>query len=362
MKIQSYKEAPLSLSQLRDLADKDNFNYFNTWVLDFFKRECLRETDRIDEYVENPLFGPAMRQEVSYWNPNRSKHAEVFWLENFVFNKETSLRNKILNAMVVKFVGMPTLTLVATNSLDYSQIIDFDLYGTDEVYFNFINENLNQNVMKLAVWGKTQLQTSLQTAARNYCREKYKNPERKFHLSDMIEWIVLLDSLGLSSVVMDKKNKLSDVCEWLITHRGIGPYFGYHPPCNFSRSVDLKHIDEDDNYCLVGPGAKRGMEFVFPDVKLNNNNAMENIILSIRDYQHEFFEFDDSESFEFYQNNLERDGHLTTFGTEITFCQFACFEAIKDNEKAQIKRILPLTFDSFYDIIKARSYESEGLF
>ena len=100
---------------MRQTRDQSNFRYFNEWVLDFFKREALRETGLINEYSYPEKFGPAMRQEVSYWNPNRSKHAEVYWLENFVFNQDTSMRNKILNAMAVKFVGMPTLTLVASD-------------------------------------------------------------------------------------------------------------------------------------------------------------------------------------------------------------------------------------------------------
>ena len=50
---------------------------------------------------------------------------------------------------------------------------------------------------------------------------------------------------------------------------------------------------------------------------------------------------------DYFKNNLERGGHLTTFGTEITFCQFNVFLSIKDNARAQEKRIVPLTFDSF---------------
>ena len=149
---------------------------------------------------------------------------------------------------------------------------------------------------------------------------------------------------------MDRNNRLSDVCKWLKEWRGIGPYFSYHPPCNFSRSYDLPHIDEDDNFCLVGPGAKRGMQFVFPDVKFSNNSIMEEYILSVRDHQYEFFEFKNNREAEYYAKNLERGGNLTTFGVEITFCQFDCFMHIKDNPRAQEKRMVPLTFNSFEQI------------
>lgn len=345
-----------SVEELKKMANPENFRYFNKWVLDFFKREALRESGRILEYKIDEEFGEAMRQEVSYWNPNRSKHAEVFWLENYVFGQKTSLRNKILNAMSVKFVGMPTLTLVASNSSDYSKIIDFDVYKQHGSYYNEVNENLDKNVNKLKVWGRTQLQTSLQTAARNFVREEENNPNAPFKLSHMIRWIEHLDNLGMSEVVCNEKNTLGNVCDWLRTHRGIGPYFSYHPPCNFSRCGELTHIDEDDDYCLIGPGAQRGMEFVFSDMKMKNNDIMEKIILSVRTHQYDFFEFPDDKSREFYKENLERNGYLTTFGTEITFCQFNCFLCIKDNPKAQEKRILPLTFDAFDKI----SYDLES--
>ena len=340
---------PFSLEKLIQNRDENNFNYFNKWVLEFFRREVLRETNRLDEYKYSDEFGSAMRAEVSYWNPNRSKHAEVYWLENFVFNKDISMRNKILNAISVKFIGMPTLTLLATNSTDYNDVIDFDKYKLRGDYFKWINNNLDRNERKIKIWGTTQLQTSLQTAARNFCREEDSNPDGKFQLSNMIRWISYLDDIGLSEVVINKDNKLGNVCDWFIQHRGIGPYFAYHPPCNFSRCQDLPNIDENDDYCLVGPGAKRGLEFVFPNIKFGNNAIMEAYILGIRNNQKEFFQMSDDDSW-FYNENLENDGNLTTFGTEITFCQFNCFLSIKDNIKAQSKRMLPLTFDSFIDI------------
>ena len=340
----------ISIDELRRNRDPERFEFFNSWVMEFFKREHLRETGRIDEYVHDEKFGPAMRQQVSFWNPNRSKHAEVYWLENFVFGQDISMRNKILNAMAVKFVGMPTLTLVASDSADYSKVIDFDEYEKKGDYFKWVNNNLDTNQHGLKVWGATQLQTSLQTAARNYCREQDNDPDQPFKLSNMIRWMAYLDTLGMSEVVQNRDNGLREVCEWFRSHRGIGPYFAYHPPCNFSRSSELPHIDEDEDYCLVGPGAKRGLEYVFPDVKFGNEKIMEDYIVSIKHNQFEFFEFKDEDTLNHYKSNLEYGGRLTTFGTEITMCQFNCYHSIRDNDKAQTKRMLPLTFAAFEKI------------
>ena len=337
----------MNISDLRSSRNEDNFRYFNQWVIDFFTREALRDTDRIETYRVDDLFGSAMRQEVSYWNPNRSKHAEVYWLENFVFRPEVSMVNRICNAMTVKFVGRPTTTLLACDTWDYAQVIDFEHYKIDPKYRAEINNNVDENRFDIKVWGTTQLHTSLQTSARNYCRE-VDNSQETFKLSHMIRWISYLDDKGMSDVVMNQNNRLRDVGNWLGEIRGIGPYYSYHPPCNFSRDDDLPNIDEDDDYCLVGPGAQRGLEYVFPDVKFKNNDIMEEYILAIRDHQYDFFEFKNDE-FDFYKLNLERGGRLTTFGVEITLCQFDVFMNIRDNEESQRKRILPLTFDSYFD-------------
>ena len=65
------KKETFTVDELKAMADPKSFRYFNKWVLDFFKRETLRESGRIDEYEIDPEFGQAMRQEVSYWSPNR---------------------------------------------------------------------------------------------------------------------------------------------------------------------------------------------------------------------------------------------------------------------------------------------------
>ena len=35
----------MNISDLRSSRNEDNFRYFNQWVIDFFTREALRDTD-----------------------------------------------------------------------------------------------------------------------------------------------------------------------------------------------------------------------------------------------------------------------------------------------------------------------------
>jgi len=76
------------------------------------------------------------------------------------------MRNKILNAMAVKFVGMPTLTLVAADSINYADVIDFDTYKQKGDYYHWINNNLDTNKHKMKVWGATQPYDSMDGTPR----------------------------------------------------------------------------------------------------------------------------------------------------------------------------------------------------
>ena len=57
----------MNLSELISNRNEENFQFFNKWVLDFFRREALRDSGRLEEYSINSQFGSAMREEVSYW-------------------------------------------------------------------------------------------------------------------------------------------------------------------------------------------------------------------------------------------------------------------------------------------------------
>ena len=53
--------------------------------------------------------------------------------------------NRICNAMTVKFVGRPTTTLLACDTWDYAQVIDFEHYKIDPKYRAEINNNVDEN-------------------------------------------------------------------------------------------------------------------------------------------------------------------------------------------------------------------------
>ena len=71
------------------------------------------------------------------------------------------MRNKILNAMAVKFVGMPTLTLVAADSTNYADVIDFDTYKQKgyAVTINYLKQLYRKN--RITLMTKTQLVNTL---------------------------------------------------------------------------------------------------------------------------------------------------------------------------------------------------------
>ena len=40
----------MNLKELRKTRNEENFKYFNKWVLEFFKRESLRDNDSLNKF------------------------------------------------------------------------------------------------------------------------------------------------------------------------------------------------------------------------------------------------------------------------------------------------------------------------
>ena len=44
----------MNLSELKKNADPSRFAFFNKWVLEFFRREALRDSNKLSEYSPSP--------------------------------------------------------------------------------------------------------------------------------------------------------------------------------------------------------------------------------------------------------------------------------------------------------------------
>jgi len=319
---------------------------------------------------------------VPYFHPNRSFHDEIIWLnEHLFYDDSASFADKLLNAAIVKFYGPSNTLDIITGNRDFpylkktgSKFISYERMMDDPEYFKNLHLNI-ENAFSSGerIWGTTELRTSLQTASRNYSRaigsvidedfglSHSSIVDRKMRPSDMITWIRHLVSsvdgrIGWLEFYKSKPT-MQESFEYLTKERGIGNYYGYHFSSNLARmpgigssdiiEVDYKdefsslkiphgNLDENDAYVMAGPGAMASLSNLYPSMKFNSNKAMEYII-AIRDCQEEFFMIKSDEELRHLREATEL-GRFTTFGCEISLCQYNVFSKASQSASIASKR------------------------
>ena len=318
-----------------DKFDKTVLEDLKHFLKQINNREVLISNGKPDEYKEPHH---ALQIDVMYWHPNRTRHDEVDWLMKYIFHDGVSFTNKILNSFVVKFYGPSQAILNALNETEYStsHLIDFDRLPNDKSYMDFLDKNLViAREQKKVQWGKTELRTSLQTAARNFAgHSRWVN---------MIEWIASFKTDGLVDFYA-KGPTMKQSFDRITQYAGIGNYYGYHSNANLSRCFDVT-INENEDFVIAGPGAMATLNRLYPGHKKDKVSPMD-ILLYMRDNQDKIFEHDDIDKQALTQTLKpgQTVDYLTSFGCEITCCQFSVFERFKaqpeliDRRKLEIRK------------------------
>lgn len=305
-----------------DKFDKTVLADLKFFLKEINKREVLIQEGRKDEYVEPH---PALQIDVMYWHPNRTRHGEVDWLMKYIFRPEVSLTNKILNSFAVKFYGPAQAILNAIGEDEFStaNLIDFERLPEDPDYMRQIDENLvRAKDEKKEQWGTTELRTSLQTAAKHHAGHS--------RWSNMIEWISSFKKDGLIDFYASGPT-MQQAFDKVCSYRGIGNYYGYHSNANLARCYDIS-INENEDFVIAGPGAAATLERLYPGAKKDKVSNMD-ILLWMRDNQQKLFDLDDVDRAALSQDLKpgQRVTELTSFGCEITCCQFNVYTRFKEN-------------------------------
>lgn len=316
-----------------DKFDKTVLADLKSFLKEINKREFLIANGAASEYVEPH---PALQIDVMYWHPNRTRHDEVDWLMKYVFNSKVDFTNKILNSFTVKFYGPSQAILNAIGKEEHStdNLIDFTRLPHDKDYMAFLDQNLvNAREEGKAHWGTTELRTSLQTAAKKFAGHS--------RWSNMIEWIASFKNDGLIDFYAAGPT-MEQAFNRVTTYAGIGNYYGYHSNANLSRCFDVS-INENENFVIAGPGAMATIDRLYPNFK-KDKVTPQDILLYMRDNQNKIFELDDIDHAALTQTlkpGQDVDS-LTSFGCEITCCQFSVFERFKANPELIERRKLEL--------------------
>lgn len=295
---------------------------------------------------------------VPYFHPNRSFHDEIIWLDKQVYyNDECKFEDKLINAAIVKFYGPSNTVDIITRGSDKGFIQYDKLINDDDYVANCMNNIHVAMGNKEKIFGTTELRTSLQTESRNYTRmietpyDKMlglkADPKRNGRSSDMIYWFRKLGPMFKE--FYSTQPTMEESFNFLTSFRGIGNYYGYHFSTNLARmpligtkellrpGSKVGRLNEDDEFVAPGVGAMITIRWFYQHLGLDVNEKVgRRVVQAIRADQDNFFEFE-GESKEILKTVFET-GYMTTFGCEISCCQFGIFNRLKNNKKLAIKR------------------------
>lgn len=272
-------------------------------------------------------------------------------IENIVAVPDSRLSpaNKIGNTIISHFYGARGIHQITSGIKDPKMAhIDFERITRDVDYLNKIKENCaHAKKQGKKFYGTTELHTSLQTAARNFCRDKYADSARAASLTDILEWIGgwTLDGTIEKILEVDTLKGMFDV---LTSKRGIGEYYGYH--CATSNSVNYAlPFHHDEEFCAPGPGARESLDRIFAPLKASGKlrkMPYGELTIWIRENQYKIFQ-QPVKSHPFFHNFITEDGirvfqheqdDLKVYTTEVSLCQFGVYMYLTANPHLISKR------------------------
>lgn len=295
----------------------------------------------------------AMGEEVEYFHPCITADDRMrYIMENIVSIPDAALsaENKIGNTIISHFYGARGIHELLTGISDPSKAhVDFVRIGQGDVkYTEEIRSYVERGkAAKKKFYGTTELHTSLQTAARNFCRTKYNDPDRLASSMDIAEWIGGWAADGSLTHIAKNITSLRDMFTYLRTKPGVGEYYGYH--CSTSNSVnpDLP-FDHDERFCAPGPGARETIEALFAPAKTVTKKIPHGeLVILLREKQSDLFDTNLITPHSFFHNFSLPDGRvvfkspqseLKTYGTEVACCQFGVYRWLSANPHLISKR------------------------
>lgn len=288
---------------------------------------------------------PALGQNVEYFGFNILQDDRMRYIIENIVNSDLSDSNKIGNTTISHFYGARGIHSTITGIKDPKlALVDFDRIASGDIDYleNIKLEIQKSKIQKKKFYGTTELHTSIQTAARNFCRKKYSDPTRVASLSDIIEWISGWIESGFMESVLQNATSLEKMYNLLRSHKGIGEYYGYH--CSTSNSVNPRlSYQHDEKFCVPGPGAKDTLNYLFPN--WSGKYPYGEMVVWLRENEQEFFR--ENVIIHPFFHNFEVKGKpvfadqqdtMKVYGTEVACCQFGVFRHLKANPHLISKR------------------------
>ena len=307
---------------------------------------------------------PALAEDVEYFGQWITADDRMrYIIENIVAipDSQLSQANKIGNTIISHFYGARGIHQITSGISDPKLAhIDFPRLYDDPDYLEQVKLNcLTAKKQGKKFYGTTELHTSLQTAARNYCRQKYKDPNRLASLTDILEWIASWTKDGTIDSILQVKS-LKGMFDLLTSKPGIGEYYGYH--CATSNSVNyILPFNHDEAFCAPGPGARETIDRLFKPLKESGRikkMPYGDLVIWVREQQDKIFT-NPVKSHPFFHNYIidgnrkifdEDQTDLKVYTCEVSMCQFGVYCYLTENPHLISKRkVARLEDDSICD-------------
>ena len=324
--------------------DKNLMRDFNWFLYKVNQRACINLGYIDEEYQSLNRDGKedyGLGKDVEYFHPTITLDDRMRYIAQNIAQANMSHFNILSNTIISHFYGARGVHQTVTGSDDPNDcFVDFDRIAdgdTDLVERHRKIIDYQSKVNKKPIWGTTELHTSIQTGARNYCRQKSANPQREFHPVDVLEWVASFRDNGIGEKLL-KTDSMNEAYDILTTQKGIGEYYGFH--CSASTSVlPFLKYHHDQRFVAPGPGARYTIQKLWPEAP---KKLYDEAIYFLRENSDEIGL---TENVEFHEKAYNIDGIFTQeqdslkyYGTEVLSCQFGIYLQIRNDKKACDRR------------------------
>ena len=328
--------------------DKDIMKDFNHFLKKINTRSCINLGFIDEEYNNLNRHGEidyGLGMDVEYFHPTITLDDRMRYIGTVIAQHNMSKFNILGNGIISHFYGARGVHMAVTNSTDPNDcFVDFDkLADNDKDYLGELRNNIEiAKTKKRPIWGTTELHTSIQAASRNYCRQKYNDPDRAFHPVDVVDWVSSFKYNGTYKKLSEAQN-MQQAYVILRQLPGIGEYYGFHGAASTSVLPQMKYY-HDDKFCAPGPGAVYLINRMWPDAprKLHaeavyflRENGEECGLTKDVWFHPEAYNINMPDGSKLFRE--EQDG-LKYYGTEVLSCQFGIYLQIREDKKLCEKR------------------------
>jgi len=298
------------------------------------------------EYV--PL-NSALGRDVMYFQPLMlapSDRKEV--VKYIIGSTEPGLKsvyNRAANIFATFFFGPSSIYNLLSGQADHEKaFVDFERVAVDPSYVAEIKANIAYGRLHgFKLWTTTELHTSLQTEARNFCRIKHNLSDRPATETDLIEWIASWIKGGQIDKIL-KAQTLRGAYDAITSIRGVGPYYAGNPVMMIA-SLPEANCSHMEAFCAPGGGAIKTLEYLF-DRKLGFELAVKAIAWVFENQKKLMPELFVHEAF---QNLTMPYGALwktnqdvyTCNAFEVGMCQFSVYRKFLEEPDAIKRRLNP---------------------